>query len=81
MEFEDQIKNLELIIDRTPRVYIKWDNTEKGRDKNDCYERIVIGSIVRYVNTNNRNIVITRGHSFFDILEKIYDKSYTETFK
>ena len=53
MEFEEQIKDLELFIDTTPRVYIKWNNTELGRDKNDCYERISNGYHAIYINTNN----------------------------
>lgn len=73
MEFEEQIENLELVINRTPRIYLKWKNTEEGRDKTACYERIVIGqTIAIYVNANNRNLSVNSGHPFWDKLEKMY---------
>ena len=74
MEFEEQITNVEVIVDRTPRVYLKWTNTEEGRDKNDCYERITIDvNTPYYVNTHNRNSLIMYGHPFWDKLEKMYN--------
>lgn len=73
IEFEDQITDVKLVIDRTPRVYIKWVNTEEGRDKLDCYERVVYGSTVIYINTYNRNSSVIRGHPFWDKLEKMYN--------
>ena len=33
MKFEEQITDVELVIDTRPRVYVKWMNTEEGRDK------------------------------------------------
>ncbi len=74
MEFEEQIKDLELFIDTTPRVYIKWNNTESGRDKNDCYERISNGYHAIYINTNNRNNIITQNNKFWNVLESLYNK-------
>jgi len=73
MEFEEQITDVKLVIDTTPRVYVKWNNTEEGRDKNDCYERIVIGETVIYINTYNRNSSVICGHPFWDKLEKMYN--------
>lgn len=73
MEFEEQITDVELVIDTTPRVYVKWINTEEGRDKNDCYERVVIGGTVIYINTYNRNSSVICGHPFWDKLEKMYN--------
>lgn len=72
MEFEEQIADVKLVIDTTPRVYVKWINTEEGRDKNDYYERIVIGETVIYINTYNRNSSVICGHPFWDKLEKMY---------
>ena len=73
MEFEEQIAGLELAIDTRPRVYLKWKNTEEGRDKTACYERITISeTMVIYVNANNRNLTVTSGHPFFEKLEKMY---------
>lgn len=73
MEFEEQITDAELVINTTPRVYVKWNNTEEGRDKKDCYERIVIGESVIYVNDYNKNSSVIYGHPFWDKLEKIYN--------
>lgn len=73
IEFEDQITNVQLVIDRTPRVYIEWENTAEGRDKKDCYERVVYGSTVIYINTYNRNSSVICGHPFWNKLEKMYN--------
>ena len=73
MKFEEQIKDVQVVVDRTPRVYIKWKNTEGGRDTNDCYERIVTTGVVVYVNTNNRNLSVMADHPFWNELEKIYN--------
>lgn len=73
MEFEDQITNVRLVIDTTPRVYVKWNNTQDGMDKHDCYERVVIGETVIYINTYNRSSSVIRGHPFWDKLEKMYN--------
>jgi hypothetical protein len=73
MEFEEQITDVKLVIDTTPRVYVKWTNTEEGRDNSDCYERIVIGETVIYMNTYNRNSSVICGHPFWDKLEKVYN--------
>lgn len=72
MSFEEQIKDAELVIDTRPRTYIRWNNTEPGRDKDDCYERIDLGSTIIYVNNNNRNSTILSTHPFWSVLENIY---------
>ena len=75
MDFEQQVKDVEIIVNTNPRTYIKWVNTEEGRDKLDCYERIdLMGSII-YVNTHNKNMSVTRGEPFFDILENMFQKA------
>ena len=79
MKFEDQIKNLKLEVITKPREFIKWDNTEKGRDKDDCYERIDYGhGIVIYVNNNNRNLSILRENPFWNVLESMYQKEVSK---
>jgi len=80
MEFKEQIKNIELVINRTPRIYLKWENTEEGRDTSDCYERIVSDGFVVYVNNNNRNISITNEHSFWGELEGIFNSAIDNRF-
>lgn len=75
MPFEDQIHNSEIIIDRTPRVYLQWENTEAGRDKVECYERVTINNTILYINRFNRSSTIINGQPFFDVLEKIYEQT------
>lgn len=81
MDFKEQITDLQLVVDTTPRTYIRWKNTEEGRDKTDCYERLIVGSYVVYINTFNRNNSIVKGHKFFDTLESIYQKALKESSK
>lgn len=75
MEFEDQVTDVRLVIDRTPRFYLKWNNTEEGADKKDCYERVVFVGTVVYINTYNRNESVIKGHPFWDKLEKMYNSA------
>lgn len=74
MEFKEQVENLKILTVTKPRTYLKWTNTEKGRDKTDCYERID-GSFIVYVNTNNPSKYISRGDKFFETLEELYSKA------
>jgi hypothetical protein len=74
MEFEKQITNLQLQVVTKPREFIKWDNTEPGRDKDDCYERLDIGGSIIYVNNNNRNLSVLRDNPFWNVLEGMYQK-------
>lgn len=80
MEFKDQIDKLQLYVDYTPRVYVKWVNMEPGYDKTDCYERITLsgGSMIVFVNTNNRSSSVCKGTPFFQTLEDLYQKALTK---
>lgn len=73
MELEKQVKDIEIFTDTTPRVYVKWTNTEQGRDINECYERVVIGESSIYINTHNRYLSIALGHPIWQSLENIYE--------
>ena len=75
MEFEDQIKNVKVIVDTRPRVFLKWENTKEGRDKTYCYERMDINGTIIYVNILNRNSTVLSGESFFDKLESMYESN------
>jgi len=70
MKFSEQINNLKVYTDKTPRVFMKWDNTEAGRDVNECYER-VSHSAVMYINQNNKAQILMIGE-YFDTLEEIF---------
>jgi|688.fasta_scaffold52260_14 hypothetical protein len=72
MEFQEQIKNVELLISTMPRVYLKWTNTEEGRDKQDCYERFVFGEEIIYKNILGKSNTVQQGQPFFNTLENIY---------
>lgn len=72
MEFQEQIKNVELLISTIPRVFIKWINTEEGRDTQDCYERFMFGEEIIYKNILGKNNTVQKGQPFFNILENIY---------
>jgi hypothetical protein len=71
MDFKKQISELKIVTVTKPRVYLKWINTEKGRDKYDCYERVE-DVYVRYVNTHNPSILVIQGDKFFNDLEEMY---------
>jgi len=77
-KYINQIDKLKLVTITEPRVYIKWENTEDGRDSTECYERIV-NRYVRYVNVNNPNMTVIRGDRFFDTLEELYNTAYAES--
>jgi predicted GTPase len=55
-------------------VYLQWINTEKGRDKHDCYERIE-DVYTRYVNTYNPSMIVIQGNKFFKDLEEMYQSA------
>ena len=75
MEFEEQLTDVKLVVDTRPRVYISWTNTEEGRDKKDCYERIDVCGNVHYINTYNRNSTVYPNNPFWHILEKMYNSA------
>ena len=77
-DFIKQVKDLKVVVVKKPRTYIQWTNTEPGRDKTDCYERID-NLYLRYVNTNNKSSDVTKDNKFFYILEELYQKAITPT--
>jgi hypothetical protein len=73
MKFIEQITDVKLTIETRPRTYISWRNTEEGRDKFDCYERVDFGGDeVGYNNIHNRNQWVNHLTPFWYELEKIY---------
>lgn len=78
MKFIEQVENLKVFTVIKPRTYITWTNTEKGRDVVDTYERIDDNGFVVYVNQYNKSMRTTRGESFFDELEEIYNRALNE---
>ena len=70
MKFEEQAKDIRIIKVTQPRTYLKWTNTEEGRDKQESWERIE-GSYVVYINDYNRTESVIEGE-FFDTLEKMF---------
>ena len=71
-DYIEQISSPKIVKETIEQVYLKWINTEDGRDKFQKYERISSMDNVYYVNIFNRKAVILPGTSFFDILEEIY---------
>jgi hypothetical protein len=71
-EFIKQVRSFKVEDVLEPKTYLKWYNTEDGRDISDCYERIVINSETFYVNCYNRNSIISKSNSFFDTLDAMY---------
>jgi hypothetical protein len=75
MDFKSQITNLKIVTVTKPRTYLQWNNTEEGRDKYDCYERIDEKDYVRWVNTHNTSTSIISGDRMFNILEEMYQSA------
>jgi hypothetical protein len=73
-DFIEQVTDLEVFLVNKPRTYLRWTNTEKGRDMTDCYERFD-NFYIRYVNTYNPSQVIIKGDKMFNTLEKLYNKA------
>lgn len=73
MDFEKQVKNIKIHIINNPRIFIEWNNTEKGRDEHECYERFDKG-LICYVNFYNPNIKVFKDDAFFNELEEMYNK-------
>lgn len=71
-EFIKQVRSFKVLDVLEPKTYLKWYNTEDGRDISDCYERIVVNSEIFYVNCHNRNIIISKDNSFFNTLDAMY---------
>jgi hypothetical protein len=77
MDFKKQVSELKIVTEIKPRVYLQWINTEKGRDKHDCYERID-DDYIRYVNKHNPSIIVIQGDKFFKDLEEMYQMALTK---
>jgi hypothetical protein len=73
MNFEEQVKDLKVFTVTEPRTFIEWVNTEKGRDKHNCYERISSYGNTFYVNKNGKTHIINKNDDFFKILENMYN--------
>lgn len=71
-EFIKQVRCFKVEEVLEPKTYLKWYNTEDGRDISDCYERISINSEVFYVNCSNRNSIISKDNPFFNTLDEMY---------
>jgi predicted GTPase len=74
MNFKKQISELKIVTVTKPRVYLQWANTEKGRDKHNCYERVE-DVYIRYINTHNPSMVVIQGDKFFKDFEEMYKRS------
>lgn len=75
--FIKQVDKLRIKTATKLRTYMLWNNTDSGRDKNDCYERIEENGFVEYVNTNNVDMRVVRGDDFFNTLEELYNCATT----
>lgn len=75
MEFKEQMTDIELVIEKTPRVYVQWKNTMEGYSHVDRYERFAFSENgVFYVNAFNRSFDVHKGDPFFETLEQIYNE-------
>lgn len=75
-DFKDQCTNIKVVIVTKPRIYLKWKNTEDGRDKDECYERITNSLYdIIYINEYNQSIIITSNSPYFYILEEMYQEN------
>ncbi len=73
MDFKSQVTNLKIVT--VTRTYLQWNNTEEGRDKYDCYERVDDNGYIRWANTHNTLTSIISGDKMFDILEEMYQSA------
>ena len=72
MDYIKQVEKVKVTTVTEPRIYLTWEDTEPGRDKKQCYER-VNNSFVYYVNTYNQNTRVLKGDPFFEVLEEMYN--------
>ena len=73
MGYIGQVKNISIKTVTQPRIYLKWENTENGRDREQCYERIDNNGYVYYINQFNRSMIIDKSDTFFKIMEDMYN--------
>lgn len=71
-EFIKQVRCFKVEEVLEPKTYLRWYNTEDGRDISECYERIAINSEVFYVNCSNRNSIVSKDNPFFHTLNAMY---------
>ena len=74
MNYNKKVSNLKIVIVNRPRIYLSWNNTQKGINKYHCYERIK-DSDIRWINQHDKAISIINGDKMFKILEKLYKKA------
>jgi hypothetical protein len=73
-EFIDQVTDIKIVTITEPRVYLRWQNSESGRDKFECYERKTYFDVV-YVNVHNPDFTYNHRSKFFKVLEDMYNKA------
>ena len=73
-EFKEQMTEVEVVEQRVFRTFVKWVNTETGRDKTEVYERFVVNSFVYYKDIYWSDSYIDKHGStdFFNMLEEAY---------
>ena len=74
MKFEEQVKDLKVITITETRTFIQWTNTEEGRDKHDCYERINSGGEIFYVNKYGKKSFVHKNDVFFKLVFLWFNK-------
>ena len=77
MDYKKQAKNIKIETITKPRIYLKWENSEKGRDKEQCYER-VDDNYIHYINQFNTSMIIDQTDEFFKTLEDMYKDTLNE---
>ena len=77
-QYIKQTSDVRLVIVKKPRYYVQRNNTEKGRDVTESYERLN-HTYVRYVNVNNSSMIIAQGDRFFDTLEELYQTALAKS--
>ena len=78
MDYIKQANNISIETVNKPRVYLKWENTEKGKDKKQCYER-VSEPYTHYINQFNISMIIDMSDNFFKTLEDMYNSTLNES--
>ena len=53
MNYNKKVSNLRIVVVNRPRIYLSWNNTKKGINKYNCYERIK-DSGIRWINQQDR---------------------------
>ena len=77
MDYKKQVNRLRIETITKPRVFLKWENTEKGRDKKECYER-VDEPYIYYINQFDKSMTVDISDVFFKTLEDMYKTVLSE---